>query len=112
MLTIMQGESHSLRHLQRALTGVKNGRIATQQEIAARLQVPQSTISRAMTGRLKRETATTKRLLEYANMLLGEPPKADRLQQAVVDYLGAGGDFNRLADLVEAATAVFHRKTN
>jgi len=112
MLLNMQVESPSLRQLKRALTGVKNGRIATQEKISARLGIPQSTISRAMGGKLKRETATTARLLDYANMLLAPVAGPDRLQQAVVDYLNAGGDADRLADLVKAATNVFRSHGN
>lgn len=103
---IMQVESASLRQLQRALRGVKTGRIATQEEIARHLGVPQSTISRARTGQLKRETDTTRRILDYANMLLGSAPAPDRLQKALVDYLNAGGDPERMAEFVEAATKV------
>lgn len=100
----MQVESVSLRQLQKALTGVRIGRIATQEEIAEQLGVPQSTISRARTGRLKRETATTARLLEYANMLLGGSTGPDRLQRALGDYFGAGGDPEDLVRFVESAT--------
>lgn len=112
MLAIMQVESRDLRQLQRALVGIKRAGIATQQDIAERLGIPQSTVSRAMSGKLTRHTATTRSLLNYANMLLGEAPRPDRLQRAVVDYLGAGGDSDRLADLVEAATRIFHAPSN
>jgi hypothetical protein len=63
-----------------------------------------------MGGRLKRETATTRSMLDYANMLLGGSEPSGRLNQAVADYLAAGGDSDRLADLVDAATRAFSRR--
>jgi transcriptional regulator with XRE-family HTH domain len=104
MLLNMQAESTALHHLQRALARVKRGRIATQIQIEKATGVPQSTISRARNGQLKRETPSTDRLLKYVNTLLGENDPPARLKQVVSEFLAAGGDAEALSDIVGAAT--------
>ena len=91
----------ALEQLERDLKRVFRAKIATQEEVAAVLGLAQSTVSKAKRGALKRETADTRALQEYANILLSAREISPRVREAAEAFLSAGGSE---AELVEAIT--------
>jgi transcriptional regulator with XRE-family HTH domain len=91
----------ALAQLERDLKRVFRAKLATQEECAIALGLTQSTVSKAKRGTLKRETAGTRALQKYADMLLRAPELSPRVQDAAKGFLSAGGSE---AELIEAIT--------
>lgn len=91
----------ALEQLERDLNRVFRAKLSTQQECAKALGLTQSTVSKAKRGILRRETADTRALQEYANMLLCAPELSPRVRDAAKGFLSAGGSE---AELIESIT--------
>jgi len=98
---MVQANPPGLIDLQRALKRVLHARLATQMAMSRNTGVPQSTISKAKRGMLRRETAGTRLLLKYANSLLEPPAARPAIEKAVTGFFSAGG---REAELLETIT--------
>ncbi|MFK8251751.1 hypothetical protein [Ancylobacter terrae] len=96
-----QEAATALEQLARDLKRVFRAKLATQKEIAVALGLTQSTVSKAKSGALKRETADTSALQEYANILLSTREISPRVRDAAEGFLSAGGSE---AELIEAIT--------
>jgi len=99
-----QGASAALDQLASDLRRVLRAKLSTQQEIAKALGVAQSTVSKAKSGSLRRETADTHALQEYANMLLSQREVSPRIRDAAEGFLSAGGSEAELVEAIALST--------
>src|SRR5688572_13630708 len=101
----------SLIKLSTSLRRICRGRLATQAAISDATGVPQSTVSKALHGRLKRETAGTRSLSHYADILLTDGAQSD-VDRAISHFRKAGGTEAELVRLLSAATVLLGRQTD
>jgi predicted transcriptional regulator len=94
----------SLEQLALDLRRIFRAKLATQQEVALALGLAQSTVSKAKNGALKRETADTHALREYANMLLSRREISSRVRDAAEGFLSAGGSEAELIEAIALST--------
>lgn len=88
-------DTPALQQLAADLARVRYAKLATQQEIAAATGVSQGTVSKALRGRLKRETPQTRALQQYSNNLLAPKPWSEALERAARGFMARGGEGRR-----------------
>jgi transcriptional regulator with XRE-family HTH domain len=76
----------------------------TQGQISAATHVPQSTISKALHRKLKRETSDVRALREYANILLGRKDLPEAVYVAAQGFMSAGGSEDELLQAISLTT--------
>lgn len=100
----MQARSNSLEQLALVLNRVFRAKLATQNGISAALRISQSTVSKAKRRVLKRETADTRALYEYANSLLMQRNVPQSVLEAAEGFFSAGGSEAELVETIATAT--------
>lgn len=101
---MVQGLTSPLRQLEMDLRRVFRAKLTTQSAMSEVLGVPQSTISKAKRGVLKRETPDTKALQRYANSLLSERPLPVAIREAAEGFFSAGGSETELVAAIALTT--------
>jgi len=96
--------SQALDQLALDLNRIYRARVATQNAIFQATGISQSTISKAKRRLLKRETADTRALQKYANILLRKRSLPKPVEDAVEGFLSAGGSEADLVNLLMTAT--------
>lgn len=100
-----------LSALSRKLKRLCEEKMLSQKAIEEATGVDQTTVSRAMNGRLKRMTDKVRRIDSYASMRDREMQLPDTIREAAVAFLSAGGHTNELLAFIRNATRLLVRRT-
>ena len=96
----------ALADLSADLARVKRAGLATQKELGTKIGVSQSTVSKALRGSLKRESAQTRALAAYAKILLEPRSWSTELNTTLAAFFAEGGTEADLIALIHIATTL------
>ena len=104
-----EGDGAFLASLSDTLKRLSADKATLQREIEAATGVDQTTISRAMNGRLRRVTEKVRRISKYANMRERKMQLPQEIHEAAAAFLHAGGQKDELLAFIRDATRLIVR---